>query len=87
MLLPAGLKDGILNDPIHDVTRNDDVATIDWVPEESELTADENYCEKTFLNSLKHGVWTKLSKKLRASLQKWAGTRADIQHQRGIFFL
>ena len=83
--LPAGLKDVILNDPNHDVTWNGDVATIDWVPEESELTADENYREKAFFDSLKHGVWTKLSKKLRASLQNWAGTRADIQHQKGIF--
>ena len=40
--LPAVLKDVILNDPNHDVTWNGDVATIDWVPEESELTADKN---------------------------------------------
>ena len=83
--LPAGLKDVILNDPNHDVTWNGDVATIDWVPEESELTADENYREKAFFDSLKHGVWTKVSKQLRAFLQNWAGTRADIQHQRGFF--
>ena len=85
--LPAGLMNVILNDPNHDVTWNGDVATIDWVPEESELTTDKNYREKAFFDSLKHGVWTKLGKKSRASFQKWAGTRADIQHQRGFFFL